>query len=143
VQASLRTDIRERPDDTGEMHECTAEDGLTAALGLSNGATVAIDSSFAAVADIVPRLTAFGTRAVVEVVADDRITIRRTGEGPETIDLRPIGADRHLEPMRQLAEVVRDAVATGEVPAHAPTFADGRACDAVLDQLRAAPFATR
>ena len=30
VQALLRTDIRERPDDAGEMHLCTAEDGLTA-----------------------------------------------------------------------------------------------------------------
>ena len=26
---------------------------------------------------------------------------------------------------------------SGEIPAHAPTFADGRACDAVLDRLRA------
>jgi predicted dehydrogenase len=142
VQALLRTDIRERPDDAGEMHVCTAEDGLTAALGLANGATVAIDSGFAAVADVVPRLTVFGTRAVVEVVADDRITIRRSDEEPETIDLGPSGTDRHHEPMRRFAEVVRDAVTTGEVPDHAPTFADGRACDAVLDQLRAAPFAS-
>ena len=40
------------------------------------------------------------------------------------------------------SEVVRDAVTSRTVPLHAPTFADGRACDAVLDQLRAAPFAS-
>ncbi len=31
VQALLRTDVRQRPDDDGEMHTCTAEDGFTAA----------------------------------------------------------------------------------------------------------------
>ncbi len=141
VQAMLRTDVRERPDDVGKMHVCTAEDGLTASLGLANKATVAIDSTFAAVANVVPRLTVFGTNAVVEVVADERITIRPLSGDAETIDLGSTGTDRHLEPMRRFAEVVRDAVTTGDVPDLAPTFADGRACDAVLDQLRAAPFA--
>ena len=145
VQALLRTDVRQRPDDAGAMHACTAEDGLTAGLGLANGATVAIDSGFAAVADVAPRLTVFGTRAVVEVIADDRLTIRRTGSGHEdvdTIDLGTSGADRHLAPMRRFAEVVRDAVTSRVVPDHAPTFADGRACDVVLDRLRTAPFAS-
>jgi predicted dehydrogenase len=143
VQALLRTDVRQRPDDNGEMHTCTAEDGLTAGLGLANGATVAIDSGFAAVADLAPRLTVFGARAVVEVIADDRITIRPAGgerEDVETIDLGTTGADRHLAPMRRFAEVVRDAVTSRTVPDHAPTFADGRACDSVLGRLRAAPF---
>jgi len=44
--------------------------------------------------------------------------------------------------MRRFAAVVRDAVHSGEIPAGAPTFSDGRACDAVLDRLRAEPFAT-
>ena len=45
--------------------------------------------------------------------------------------------------MRRWAEVVRDTVETGDVPPSAATFADGRACDEVLDRLRAAPFVTR
>jgi predicted dehydrogenase len=145
VQALLRTDIRRRPDDAGAMHLCTAEDGLTAGLGLANGATVAIDSSFAAVADVAPRLTMFGTRAVAEVVADEHVTIRHPGDergDEERIDLGATGPDRHLEPMRRFAEVVRDAVTSGAAPDGAPTFADGRACDVVLDRLRAAPFAS-
>ena len=40
----------------------------------------------------------------------------------------------------EATKVVRDAVMSGEIPPHAPTFSDGRACDAVLDGLRAAPF---
>jgi hypothetical protein len=54
---------------------------------------------------------------------------------------RPAG-DRHDDPMLRFAEVVRDAVTTGEVTPGVPTFADGHACDVVLDQLRAAPVAS-
>ena len=112
VQALLRIDVPARPDAGGESHACTAEDGFSASLVLESGATVAIDSGFAAA----------GTR--------------------DTIDLSDVDeADGHLAPMRAFAAVVRDAVTTREIVPGTPTFADGRACDAVLDRLRAAPFA--
>jgi predicted dehydrogenase len=145
VDARLRRAVPERPDADGVMHECTAEDGLTAALTLANLATVAIDSTFAATTTLAPRFTVFGADATAEVVADERIVVHRPGRDRETIDAtaaEPAG-DRHLAPMRRFAEVLRDAVTAGEIPPGAPTFADGLACDAVLDQLRAAPFADR
>jgi predicted dehydrogenase len=144
VQALLRTDVRERPDDEGHLRRCTAEDGFSASLVLSNGATVAIDSGFASIANMAPRFTIFGSVAVAEVVGESRISIRKADGTRETVDVgsgADAGADGHLAPMRRFAEIVRDAVTTGEIPAAAPTFADGRACDAVLDELRAAPFA--
>jgi predicted dehydrogenase len=144
VQALLRTDVRERPDDEGNVRRCTAEDGFSASLVLSNGATVAIDSGFASIANMAPRFTIFGSDAVAEVVGESRISIRKADGTRETVDVgsgADVGADGHLAPMRRFAEVARDAVTTGEIPAAAPTFADGRACDAVLDELRAAPFA--
>jgi len=142
VQALLRTDVRERPDADGDLHPCTAEDGFSAALVLSNGVSVAIDSGFAAVANVAPRFTIFGANAVAELVGETRITVRRADDSRETIDLADgETGDGHLAPMRRFAEVVRDAVGSGEVVAGTPTFSDGRACDAVLDQLRAAPFA--
>jgi hypothetical protein len=102
---------------------------------------VAIDSGFAAVANVAPRFALFGSLAVVEVVGESRVSIRGADGTRESIDLgADAGADGHLAAMRTFAEVVRDAVTTGEFPASAPTFADGRACDAVLDLLRAAPF---
>ena len=142
VQALRRIDVRERPDDVGVEHECTAEDGLTAALVLENGATVAIDSSYAAAVALPMRVTVFGAEAVCEVV-NEHVTLRRAdGSRVVLTDTDRAGErDAHLEPMQRLAEVVRDAVRSGEIPEHAPTFADGRACDAVLEQLRAAPFA--
>ncbi len=142
AQALLRIDIPERPDDNGDVHVCTAEDGFSAALVLSNGATVAIDSGFAAAVNLAPRFTVFGSEAVAELVGESRLTIRRADGTRRTIDLPAAdAADAHLVPMRAFAEAVRDAVESGETPASVPTFADGRACDAVLDQLRAAPFA--
>jgi predicted dehydrogenase len=110
-------------------------------LTLANGATVAIDSGYAAVATIAPRLTIFGDNAVVEVVGDDRVTVRSPDRTRRIIEVTGDERDSHETPMRRFAAVVRDAVATGNVPVRAPTFADGRACDQVLDRLRAAPFA--
>jgi hypothetical protein len=72
----------------------------------------------------------------------ERVQISRVSDGTrDSVDLDDgEGGDGHLVPMRRFAEVVRDAVRSGEVPATAPTFADGRACDVVLDRLRACPF---
>jgi len=142
VQALLRIDVPERPDAGGELHECTAEDGFSASLVLANGVSVAIDSGFAAVADTAPRFTVFGSEGIAELVGEDRISIRRAGGARESIDLsdHEAEADGHLAPMRRFAEVVRDAVTSREIAPNTPTFADGRACDAVLDRLRASPF---
>lgn len=146
VDARARIDIAERPDEHGVLHRCTAEDGVTASLGLETGATVSIDSTFAASAAVPPRLTVLGADAVCEILADERISVRRPGKTRE--DLTPASRhraspDRHDDPMRRFAEVVRDVVTSGEVPPGVPTFADGRACDVVLDRLRAAPVTLR
>jgi hypothetical protein len=109
--------------------------------------TVNIDSTFAASAPVPPRLTVLGADAVCEILADERVALRRPDGTREDLTPEPAGkrtgADRHSEPMRRFAEVVRDVVISGEVPPGVPTFADGRACDLVLDQLRAAPVFTR
>lgn len=140
TRALPRIDVRERPDADGVMHRCTAEDGLAATLVLANGASVTIDSTFAATVNPPPRLTVYGAAGAIEIVADARVRIHRADGEPETINVPAAAGDRHTEPMRTFAAVVRDAVVSGDIPPHAPTFADGRACDAVLDALRAAPM---
>ena len=147
VDAHARIDVIERPDEQNRMHPCTAEDGLTATLGLEGGVTVSIDSSFVASAPVPPRLVVLGASAVCEILADERVALRhadgtREDLTPATRVRRP-DTDRHDDPMRRFAEVVRDVVTSGEVPPGVPTFADGLACDLVLDQLRAAPVVTR
>jgi len=145
LDAQSRIDVAERPDERGELHACTAEDGLTATMRIDDGATVAIESSFAASASVVPRLTVLGAEAVCEIVGDTRVVVRHGDGTSEDLTPKahsagdPKGADRHDDPMRRFAEVVRDGVTSGEVPPGVPTFADGYACDVVLDQLRAAP----
>ena len=151
VDAQSRIDVTERPDDHGDLQVCSAEDGLTASLRLEGGVTVAIDSSFAASAPIAPRLTVLGADATCEIVSDVRVIVRRPDGTSENLTPGPAdatrgdgpGRDRHDDPMLRFAEVVRDVVTTGEVTPGVPTFADGHACDVVLDQLRAAPIVTK
>ena len=140
VSARLRIDVAERPDRSGTRQPCTAEDGFSALLALSSGATVAIDSGFAAAANVTPRFTVFGSEAVAELTGETRITVRSADGSREMIDADAAAEDAHLVPMRRFAEVVRDAVAAGTAPDGAPTFADGRACDEVLARLRSCPF---
>lgn len=137
-----RTVVPARPGRDGAVRACTAEDGLSAVLRLAQGATVTVDSSFASTAALPPRLTVVGGEGVIEVVADERITLRRPDGSREDVPVPGAGdgpgdrGDRHLVPMRRFARVVRDSVLGGRPEPGAPTFADGAACAEVLDRLR-------
>jgi predicted dehydrogenase len=145
VGAQPRIDVRRRPDATGALQPCTAEDGLSATLRLDSAlaprATVAIDSSFAQAGTVAPRLVVFGAEAVAEVVSDENIFVRdaRTTESDHAFAM-PSTGDRHDEPMLRYAQVVRRTVERDSVEAGTPTFTDGAACARVLDQLRSAPL---
>jgi predicted dehydrogenase len=134
VRSRPRTDIGARPDRDGLMHTCTAEDGLTAWFELDGGVTVAIDSSFAAPATIAPRLTVVGSEGIAELVGDQRLVLRRT-DGSEVREEFAAGTDHHATPMARLA-VAAVAAVESRIVGELPTFADGRACDVVLERLR-------
>jgi predicted dehydrogenase len=139
--AELRTDVAQRPDADGALHECTAEDAFTAWLRTARGVSVAIDTTFVAPVNLPSRVTLIGSDGVLELRGDHRIT-RATAEGSEEVFRLDVAAeDPHLVPMQRWAEVVRDAVRAGEAPADAPTFADGVACAEVMDRLRGRPSA--
>jgi predicted dehydrogenase len=103
----------------------------------SGGATVTIDTTFAAPANLAPRITVLGSDGILESVADGSITLRTDAGKDEVFRFDAPREDPHLVPMRAWAEVVRDAVRDGAVPEGEPTFADGLACARVMDQLRA------
>lgn len=135
--------IGHRPDPAdpdAPWRECTAEDGLSALLRLAGGATVSIDSTFAAPATLPPRITIVGRDAVLENVADERLTLCDAARSREAVPLpaRERGADHHAVPMlaMAMAVAVRDAVRAGVAPEGLATFADGLACDEVLARLR-------
>ena len=137
ARAERRTTITERPDRDGLLHACAAEDGFTARLELENGASVAIDTSFAATSSIVPRIVVIGSEGVLECIADARIVVRRADGERHEFSRPESDADPHLEPMQRFATVVHDAVEAGVAPPGAPTFADGLAAARVMDLLRA------
>jgi predicted dehydrogenase len=136
ARASLRTGVRERPDREGAMHACDAEDGFTASLTMASGATVCIDTTFVAPVDMPSRMTILGSDGAIEWVGDRHITLRRADGSREQVELETTTErDPHLVPMRAWAADVRDAV--HESRQIEPSFADGVACDLVLDMLRA------
>jgi predicted dehydrogenase len=132
VQSSPRIDIRERSDEQGVLHTCTAEDGLTAALTLDSGATVAIDSSFAAAKTILPTIVVFGSDDVAELVNDGRLIVFGADHNEDFAG----EVEHHAVPMQRFAEEVRAAMSGEQPNADLPTFADGLACDRVLARLR-------
>ena len=138
--AELETTVATRVDANGVPHAVDAEDGFRAWLETKDGATVAIDSTFAATASVAPRVVVTGASAVLEVVAD-RHAVVRYSDGSRDEWNRPdvnIGrADPHQEPMRRWAEVVRDAVSSGAIDSDTPTFADGFGVAQILDDIRA------
>jgi predicted dehydrogenase len=136
--ATLRTQVPERPDASGRPHPVDADDGFTATLQAASGASVVVDSTFSATANVAPRIVLAGSDAVAEVVADHRVTVRRADGTRDEWHASEAEGDPHLVPMRRWVEVVRDAVRTGEVAPDAATFTDGLAMATVLDAIRAA-----
>jgi predicted dehydrogenase len=129
----LRTEIDERPDRTGALIPVDVEDGFTAFLVTESNVTVTIDSSFACAATFAPRMLINGTEGLLECVADARIVLRRDDGSRRDIEVET-AADPHLGSMQRWAELVRDAVRDHRQIE--PSFADGLACDRVLEQLR-------
>jgi predicted dehydrogenase len=129
--------ITQREDADGVLHECNAEDGLSAVLTLANGAVVTLDSTFAAPSSVPPRLTVAGSHTTLVNVGDQRVFV--VGSEVDEPIVRSGDGDHHAAPMRAMAAAVRDSVRAGQPVEGIATFADGVACDEVLAVLRAAP----
>ena len=127
--------IGERPDETGRLVRCDAEDAFTGWATLDTGATATVDSSFTAGVNIPARIVITGTEGALENVGDVRVVLRRAGESPQTIEFDRPDGDGHNQAMVAWAKVVRDAV-TGATQT-APSFADGAATMQVMEQWRA------
>jgi predicted dehydrogenase len=140
----IRTAIARRRDAEGRLREVTAEDGFTATLLAESGATMLIDTSYAAPADLPGRVVVIGSERVLESQSsnihelDARITLYSEGAKPRSITVEQRG-DPHRVQMEDWASVVRDAVESGAVEPGTPTFADGLACARVIDALAPSP----
>ncbi len=139
TRAELQTQIPVRTDAGGQPRPCDADDTFRAGLVTNAGATVAIDSTFAAAASVAPRVLLSGSHAVAEIVAD-RSVVMRCGDGSRDEWSSPHSGNRdpHLVAMTAWALVVRDAVRSGEIGAETPSFADGREVARLMDAVRRA-----
>ena len=99
VDAHARIDVLRTPRRPRRAaHAAPPKTASARRCGLDTGVTVSIDSSFAASAPVPPRLTVLGADGVCEILADERVVVRRADGTRE--DLTPDagderGADRH------------------------------------------------
>ena len=131
-------DTKRRPDkdaSSGQVHESTAEDAFTAWLRLENGFTATIDSSFSASTWVDSTWLIMGEKGAIEVINSSTLRLIRNGE-PTVEEYYPIGEDDPHQPAIGLwIEELGKAVLEGRQLQ--PSFEDGVACVAVLDQIRA------
>jgi predicted dehydrogenase len=131
------TDIPQRPDASGQLVDCSAEDGFTASLRFESGATALIDSSFAAGASLPPSTLIIGSEAALVTEADQAIALLSPDGSRQGFDPTPEGADPFRLPMQRWAQALRDLVRGEPVSSETATFADGLACARIMDELRA------
>lgn len=141
VSATTSTSVTERVDGDGAARRCTADDGFTATLTTTAGATMVVDSTFTAPVDRPSRLTVIGSEAVVELTAttihemDTRVALV-SADGERDVVHVQLDEDSHAVHMRDWVDDVLEAVRRGEPGSEAPTFADGLAVTRVLDAMR-------
>jgi predicted dehydrogenase len=131
--AHCRTIIEARPDRDGAVHRCTAEDAFTAWMTVEGGATVGIDTSFAASVTLPTHVVIVGADGTIDITNDHRIVVRHSDGTKEELELPARTGDPHAGALGAWAHVVAGAVASGEQVA--PSFADGLACRRVLDAM--------
>jgi predicted dehydrogenase len=135
--AATWINITQRPDSTGKLVECDAEDAFTGWARLESGATATVDTSFTAGVTTPARIVVTGSEGALENVGDVRVVLRRPGEKSQRFEFdRPEG-DGHHQAMVAWAGAIRDAVSGGGQAT--PSFADGVACMRVMEQWRARP----
>jgi predicted dehydrogenase len=132
--AHCQTVITARPDRDGVMQPCDAEDAFTAWMTVEGGATVGIDTSFAAVTTLPTHVVVCGSEGTIDITNDHRIVVRGIDGAKEEIELPARVGDPHAGALGGWAAVVRDAVAEGRQVT--PSFTDGLACARVMDALR-------
>jgi len=133
VQGTL---IGQRPDSAGASQRVEAEDSLCALLVTENDRVAVLTSSFASQASVEARILVIGTAGVAECTDDRQVTV--TGADGSVRRWRAPEGERHMRAMVAWARVIRDATDAGRQ--EAPSFADGVACDRVLQHMRAGPW---
>lgn len=133
--AVMRTPIVERPDASGELHHCDAEDGFTAVLRTVTGVTGVIDCALESAVSTPERTAVFGATGMLEI--GEPGVLRRTASGETDgyeVDLH--GKTPLVYSMERWAAIVCEAVRSRVLVPGWPTFADGLACALVMDRMR-------
>ena len=128
---------RDRDRTSDRIHESTAEDAFTAWFRMESGLTATLDTGYAVSTDLGSNWTILGEEGAIEVVNSTELRLVRPGAAPAEAERYPIGERDPHQPaiglwLRELGQAVLDGRQLK------PSFAEGVACDIVLERLRAA-----
>jgi predicted dehydrogenase len=134
ASAMMRVDQPQRVDKDGQIHDCDAEDGFVASMKTDTGVTAVVDCSLETPVSTPEKTVVFGSAAML-TLDDEEIAVHGASGDVERHPVDLGGKPALVVSMERWAAVICDAVRGGEIPAGAPTFADGLACAVVMDRM--------
>ncbi len=135
VDSRMRIDVKARASRTDPRASCeaTAEDAVTALLGVAGGVAAVIDTAFASAVDLPGQVTVLGSDGAMRLEHNRALTLMRSGQEPELF--HPPDNSNALIPALE-AWLARVCAAVESGKPLAPDFSDGLACARVLDAMR-------
>jgi predicted dehydrogenase len=146
VSGRLRTWQREAPDDAGQMHEVTSDDGFAIAGTMRSGAAVTVHMSYAVRPGPPRRIELYGDQGTVVIEGDElapggaQVLVARAGESTlSEVEVPPLAlgdAARASTVPRfgLMIEKLLRAIESGE--RQSPDIEDSLRCQEVLDAVR-------
>jgi predicted dehydrogenase len=131
--ARLFRALGERPGPAGDMRAVTADDGFSIALQSETGVDIRITSSFASPATLPEQLLVVGTDAVLLLLDDATLELRRYDRATELIERDASASPPAPRALRLMLTELSDAL-DHDRPFE-PSFEAGTACATTIDAL--------
>jgi len=146
VSGRLRTWQAEAPDEAGQMHEVTSDDGFAFAGSMRSGAAVTVHMSYAVRPGPARRIELYGEQGTVVIEGDElapggaRVLVTRPGESALSevevppLELGDVARASAVPRFGLMIEKLLAAIETGE--RQSPDIEDALRCQEVLDAVR-------
>jgi predicted dehydrogenase len=131
---TCRIDIPLRSTRDGDVVACTAEDAFSATLLLANGVTASIDTAFGGPIYRPSHIEIIGTDGLIVLDGYTDIRLKLPGKADQKLQYDPPTGDPHEPSFRKWAAILKQTFS--DRAQIRPSFVDGVACAAVMEQLR-------
>jgi predicted dehydrogenase len=131
----VRTEIRSRRDQGGDMIASSAEDSFSCWFAMAGGGSASIDTGYATAVNLPPVTYLLGSEAAISIEGDARLSVIRP-DGSAQIDLSEQTRGLGFAAVSIWLKQVASALDSGQQIA--PNFDDGLAVAIAMEQLKSA-----